>query len=475
MEALSGGVVTVLAELERILDPGGVVTDPALIEAALTDWRRMVRGRALAVLRPACASALAGAVALCAEAGIAMVPQGGNTSMVGGAVPDDTGASVVISLARLNRVRALDPVARTLTVEAGVTLAAAKTAAAEAGLLLGLSIASEGSAQIGGVLSTNAGGVLTLRHGNARDLVLGLEVVLADGSLWDGLRSLRKDNTGYALRHLFVGAEGTLGIITAAVLRLVAAPKETAVAFASCPSAQAVLDLYGRFCRFDEATLAAFEYMGARGIELVLAHMPRARLPVAAGPHYALVELASARVGAGLRATLEEVLEAALAEGEVGDAAIAESGAQAASFWRLREDHAEAQRLAGPVVRNDVSVPVAAVPEFLARACAAVGEVLAGVEVVAFGHVGDGNIHFNLRPPEGSSAGKFLAHTSNLMGAVNRVVRDLGGSFSAEHGVGRLKRGLMAEWRAGAELEMMRRIKAALDPRGVMNPGVLLP
>src|SRR5579884_3538981 len=318
-----------LARLRERLGPRGILTEPADTDPYCEDWRRLYRGRTPAVLRPASAAGVADAVRLCAEHGAAIVPQGGNTSMVGGAAVSEDGSQLILSLSRLNRVRAVDPVDMTMEVEAGVTLKAAQEAAAEAGCLLPLSISSEGSAQIGGVLATNAGGNNTVRYGNARDLTLGLEVVLADGQVWNGLRRLHKDNTGYCLRQLFVGSEGTLGIITAAVLKLWPRPRETAVALCAVPSAEAALDLFGRLQRRDAAALQAYEYMSGAGVDLVLRHIPGTMLPLS-GPaaHYVLVELATPRDGTDLKAELERSLGLAMGDGLIDDAVIAESGAQ---------------------------------------------------------------------------------------------------------------------------------------------------
>ncbi len=465
-----------LAALAALLGPRGLITEAADIVPYAEDWRHLYRGAPPAVLRPADTAELAAAVKLCAKAGLGIVPQGGNTSMVGGATPSENGREVVLSLARLNRVRALDPVDLSLTIEAGATLKAAQDAAAEAGCRLPLSIASEGSATIGGVLSTNAGGNMTLRYGNARDLVLGLEVVLADGRVWEGLRRLRKDNTGYCLRQIFLGAEGTLGVITAAVLKLVPAPQARVVAFVAQPNPEAALAFLNRCQRHDPAALTAFEYMGEHGMSLVLRHIPDTALPLAhPAAHYALVEFSSPRAEPGFAETVEEVIAAAMTAGEVLDATLAASEGQARAMWRLREEHAEAQKRAGASIKNDVSVPVSLVPEFLRAAPAACAALMPGIRVVAFGHLGDGNIHFNLRPPEGMAEADFLARDHQVMDAVNGVVRLLGGSFSAEHGVGRLKTYMMPEWRGGVELDLMRALKAAFDPEGVMNPGKVLP
>ncbi len=458
--------------MHDILGDSGLLTAPSDVAPYCTDWRALYHGAALAVARPASTEQLAAVVRACRAATIAMVPQGGNTSMVGGATPDESGRQLVVCMARMRRVRDIDPLDMTLTVEAGLPLAAAQDAATSAGCQLPLSISSEGSATVGGVLAANAGGNLTLRHGNARDLVLGLEVVLPDGQVWDGLRRLRKDNTGYCLRQLFVGSEGTLGFITAAVLKLVAAPAETVAAFCAVPSAEAALALFARFRAHDPGALQSFEYMSSAGLDLVLAHIEGTALPLAErAPHYALVELSAPRRDAGLRGGLERVLEAALEAGEVSDAALAESESQRAALWRLREEHGEAQRRAGASVKNDVSVPVSRMAMLIARATAACEALMPGVRAVPFGHVGDGNIHFNLLAPESMPGADFLARADEVLHAVGEVVQSLGGSFSAEHGVGRLKTGLMPLWRGGAELDAMRRIKAAFDPLGLMNPG----
>ena len=462
--------------LRARLGPHGVLTGPADTAPYCEDWRRLYHGRTSAVLRPATTAEVADAVRLCAEQGVPIVPQGGNTSMVGGAAVSEDGSQIILSLSRMNKVRAIDPVDMTMEIEAGVTLKAAQEAAAEVGCLLPLSISSEGSAQIGGVLATNAGGNNTVRYGNARDLVLGLEVVLPDGQVWNGLRRLHKDNTGYCLRQLFVGSEGTLGIITAAVLKLYPRPRETAVALCALASPEAALDLFNRFQQHDAAAIQAYEYMSRAGIDLVLRYIPGTALPIAtAAEQYALIELATPREGAGLRASLEEVLAAAMQAGVVLDAVIPESGAQRAALWKLREEHSEAQKLAGASVKNDVSVPVSKVPELIRRATDICERLVPGIRCVPFGHLGDGNIHLNLVQPEDADPVAFLARDHELMDAVNEIVRTLDGSFSAEHGIGKLKPYMMPEWRGGAELELMRRIKAALDPKGLLNPGKLLP
>jgi len=465
-----------LDAIRAVVGARGLLTDPTDTAAYAQDWRRLYQGRTPAVIRPADTAELAEVVRLCAAARAALVPQGGNTSMVGGATPDADGSQLVLSLARLNRVRAIDPIDLTMTIEAGVTLKAAQVAAAEQNCLLPLSISSEGSAQIGGVLATNAGGNNTVRYGNARDLVLGLEVVLPGGEIWNGLRRLRKDNTGYCLRQLFVGSEGTLGVITAAVLKLAPRPRETAVALCAVASPEAALTLFTCFQEHDPGAVQAFEFMSGVGVGFVLKHIPGAKLPLRqAAPHYVLVELATPRPDGGLRAMLEGVLEQALGDEIVLDAAIAETEAQRGAIWRLREEHSEAQKREGASVKNDVSVPVSKVPEFIRRATAACEELIPGIRAAPFGHLGDGNIHFNLEQPEGADSAWFLAQDHAIMDTVNEVVRALDGSFSAEHGIGRLKPYMMPDWRGGAELAIMRQIKHALDPLGIMNPGKVLP
>lgn len=472
-DALPPGAL--LDRLQAALGPRGLITDPADLAPYLADWRGLYRGAAIALARPADTAEVAAVVRLCAETGTPITVQGGNTSMVGGATPDGSGRHLILSLTRLNRIRDLDPVDMTMTAEAGVVLKAAQDAAATAGCLFPLSLGAEGTATVGGVLATNAGGNTTVRYGNARDLTLGLEVVMPDGSVWNGLRRLRKDNTGYALRHLFVGAEGTLGVITAAVLRMFPRPRENAVMFCAVADEDAALALFRRFRDRDESAVRAFEYMSGTGVDLAVQHIEGVTLPLSErADHYVLVDLASSRPDAALRALAEAVLEEALEAGEVLDAVIAESGGQAGKLWRIREEHPEAQKREGASVKNDVSVPVSKVPEMIRRCSAALRELIPGSRPVPFGHIGDGNIHMNLEQPEGMDPDAFLARAHDIMDCVNAVVRNLDGSFSAEHGIGRLKTDMMEEWRGGAELAAMRAIKSALDPQGIMNPGKVL-
>ncbi|MGF1639698.1 MAG: FAD-binding oxidoreductase [Rhodospirillales bacterium] len=458
-----------LRAIREIVGPRGWIDDGADVEPYLIEERGLFRGTCAAVVRPATTAEVAQVVGVCAREGIAVVPQGGNTGLVGGGVPD---GGIVLSTVRLNRIRALDPVDRTITVEAGVVLAEVQRAADEAGALFPLSLAAEGSCRIGGNLATNAGGITVVRYGNARDLVLGLEVVLPDGRIWDGLRALRKDNSGYDLKQLFLGSEGTLGIITAAVLELFPKPRVTATALAALADVDAALALFNRTHEAAGDSLTAFEFMARRGIDFCLRHVPGVVDPFAdAHPCYALVKLTSAGEAVPLAETLERILADAFEAGLVEDAVIAASEAQADALWRLRESIPEGQKPEGGSIKNDVSVPVSRVPEFMARATAAVEAAMPGIRVVAFGHLGDGNIHFNLTQPEGADRGAFLAEWDRFDRIVSDIATGLGGSFSAEHGVGRLKRVDMARYKSAVEIDLMRSLKRALDPRNIMNPG----
>jgi len=406
---------------------------------------------------------------------VAMVPQGGNTGLCGGATPLADGAAVVISLARMNRVRAVDPDNDTLTVEAGCTLAAVQEAAQAAGRLFPLSLASEGSCRIGGNLSTNAGGVQVLRYGNTRDLVLGLEVVLPDGRVWDGLRGLRKDNTGYDLKQLFIGAEGTLGIVTAAVLKLFPAIRSRATAWVAVPDPRAAVRLLGMLRAACGDRVSAFEIVGRTALGLVLRHIPGARDPLAGAPAWTvLVELSDPAVDAPLDDQLQAVLGEAFAQGLAGDVAVAASGAQAQALWALREDISEAQRIEGVSIKHDVSVPVSRIPDFLERASEALAARWPDVRVVAFGHIGDGNLHYNLSKSVADDNAAFVARTPEVNRIVHDLVCELGGSISAEHGLGQLKREEVLRYKPALEMELMRRVKQAFDPAGLMNPGKVL-
>ncbi|TVR99437.1 MAG: FAD-binding oxidoreductase [Rhodospirillales bacterium] len=458
-----------LEAIRELVGPKGWIDDPVDLEPHLVEERGRFRGRCLAVVRPADTAEVAAVVRHCAAALIPLVPQGGNTGLVGGGVPD---GGIVLSTARLNRIRALDPADRTITVEAGMILADVQAAAEQAGLLFPLSLAAEGSCRIGGNLATNAGGVTVVRYGNARDLVLGLEVVLPDGRIWNGLRALRKDNTGYDLKQLFLGSEGTLGIITAAVLKLFPRPRATATALVAVPSPAAAIALLARVQDRCGDVLTAFELMGRLAVLFCCRHLAGIVDPFEAPhPWYVLIHLTSPRAGDPLTETLEVVLGEALESDIVTDAVIAQNQGQAAAMWRLREGIPEAQKPEGGSIKNDVSVPVSRVPEFLALATGAVEAAMPGIRVVAFGHVGDGNIHFNLSQPEAADRDAFLAEWDRFDRLVADVATGLGGSFSAEHGIGRLKRADMRRYKDPVALDMMRAIKHTLDPVGIMNPG----
>ena len=457
--------------LRAVVGATKVLTGAADLAPYCTDWRGRFSGSASCVVLPGSTEEVAAVVRACADAGTAIVPQGGNTGLCGGATP--TGGEVVIALTRLNRIRAVDADNNSITVEAGCTLHAVQQAAREIDRLFPLSLAAEGSATIGGNLATNAGGVQVLRYGNARELCLGLEVVLADGRIWNGLRALRKDNTGYDLKHLVIGAEGTLGLITAATLKLFPRPRAHATAWVAVPDPAAAVGLLGRLRAAAGDNVTAFEIVGRPALELVLRHIPGARDPLAGKPAWqALIELSGARDD--LAATLEQALQSAAEDGVVADAAVASSEAQAAALWALRENVSEAQKIEGVSIKHDIAVPVSHIAEFIARADAALLAAFPQVRIVCFGHIGDGNLHYNLSRPDAQSNAEFIART----GAVNRIVHDLvhelGGSISAEHGLGQLKREEVLRYKSDTEMEMMRAVKQALDPRGLMNPGKLL-
>jgi FAD/FMN-containing dehydrogenase len=459
----------------RIVGEAHAIRDPDAMAPYLVEWRDLYRGKAALVLKPGDTDEVAAILRRANETRTAIVPQGGNTGLVGGQIPFETGNEIVVSLSRLDRVRDIDLASNTMTVEAGLILAHAREVAESAGRLFPLSLASEGSCQIGGVLATNAGGMNVLAYGSARDLVLGLEVVLADGSVWDGLKSLRKDNSGYDLKDLFVGSEGTLGIITAAVLRLYPKPAERLVTMAGLDAIETAPAFFARAFARAGSMLTACEIMPRIGVEFVLRHGSGVRDPLAT-PHawYVLFELTSPREGEDLRGLAERLLAEGLEAGEIADAAIAGSLAQAQGLWRLRELMSEVQKAEGGSIKHDVAVPVARVPELIARANDLVELMIPGARPVPFGHLGDGNIHYNVSQPPGMDQTIFLSHWEALNAAVHEIVLDLGGTISAEHGIGRLKRDLLPRAKPEVELAMMRKIKTALDPNGILNPGKLL-
>jgi len=458
-------------QLKAIAGPKGFSTDPAEIAPHLEEWRSKYTGASPLLLKPASTQEVSAILALCHQTGTAVVPQGGNTGLVGAQIPFHN--EVLISLARLNQIRSLDRHDASLIAEAGVVLATAQKHADEANLLLAPSLASEGSATIGGLISSNAGGVNVLRYGMMREQVLGLEVVLADGRVLKGLRTLRKDNTGYDLKQLFIGAEGTLGIITAAALKLLPKPSERATAFVAVPDMRAATHLLARLQEHTNGLLNAFEVIARSGLELVLTHIPGTREPFAApSPWYVLCEASGIK---GVGEAFLSGLESALADGFAGDVVIASSEAQRDSLWRLREAMSEAQKLEGPSLKHDISVPVSAAAEFIDTAIAAVAARLPEARPVPFGHLGDGNLHFNFQMAKDGDPQRYLARWDEIQQLVHDIVHDFGGSFSAEHGVGVMKREALKRYKSPAEIDLMRVLKRALDPKAILNPGKLVP
>ncbi|MFA6314615.1 MAG: FAD-binding oxidoreductase [Sterolibacterium sp.] len=470
---------TLIESIATVVGKTHVLSDASEMAPYLTDWRGRYRGDAICVARPGNSAEVASVVAACASVGVAVVPQGGNTGLVGGATPcapsSHPRGEVVVSLVRMNRIRAVDLDNNTITVEAGCILEQVQAAAAAAGRLFPLSLAAEGSATIGGNLSTNAGGVQVLRYGNMRDLTLGLEVVLADGRIWNGLRGLRKDNTGYDLKHLFIGAEGTLGLITAAVLKLFPVPRASATAWVALRDPAAAVVLLGRLREHCGERVSAFEIVGRPAMDLVLTHIPSTRDPLAERHDWqVLVELTDSDVAARPGEMLEAVLAGEVEAGRVLDAAIAQNESQAKALWNLRENISEAQRIESISIKHDVSVPISNIAEFIALADAALRQAYAGVRIVCFGHIGDGNLHYNLSKPQAQENHAFIAETAAINRVVHDLVHSLGGSISAEHGLGQLKRQEIRRYKSEVEMDLMRTVKQALDPRGLMNPGKVL-
>jgi FAD/FMN-containing dehydrogenase len=461
-----------LARFAAIVGDKYAITDPQAQTPYLVEMRDLFRGHSPMVLRPGSVAEVSAILQLANETATPIVPQGGNTGLVGGQIPHHN--EIVLSLNRLDRIREVDPTSYTITCEAGVTLQRAREAAAAAGRLYPQLLPSEGTCTIGGNLSTNAGGTAAIAHGIARAHALGLEVVLADGRVLNDLNKLKKDNTGYDLKNLFIGAEGTLGVITAAVLRLVPRPRSVETAFAGVASAQAALELLGIAQERTGGDVTSFEIMTRAGIELVLRHAQGCRDPLAS-PHawYVLMELSSQQ-REGLRALLEAVLADGMERGLVLDATIAESIEQGKAFWRVREMFGEVQRYAGGSIKHDISVPVAAVPAFISEADAAVTALIPGARPLPFGHLGDGNIHYNVNQPAGADKGEFLKRWDEVNAAVFAVVKKYGGSISAEHGVGVMKRDLLPSVKDPVALDLMRSLKRMLDPKGILNPGKVL-
>jgi len=466
--------MTLLDALRTTVGAHNVLTEGDL-SAWEQDWRRRWRGRALAVVRPCSTAEVAAVVRLCAGQRVSIVPQGGNTGLVGGGVPDESGTQVLLSLQRLNRVRGIDKANLTLTAEAGCVLQTVQAAAAEQGLLLPLSLAAEGSCTLGGNLATNAGGTQVLRWGNTRDLCLGLEVVTASGDIWEGLSGLRKDNTGYDLRDLYIGSEGTLGIITAATMKLAPQPAATTTALAACHTLADCVALLNLARSRLGSGLTGFEVMGRYALDLVARHFPALPQPLPRAPWTVLLEQSDVEGEAQARTRFEALLGAALEAGAVQDAVVAESLAQSRALWHMRESIPLAQAEEGLNIKHDISLPVSSIADFVERTDAALRARYPGVQLVNFGHLGDGNLHYNVQAPAGGDGKRFLAEQEH---AVNTLVFDAvagcGGSFSAEHGIGLLKRDELALRKSPVALQLMRSIKAALDPQGLMNPGRVL-
>jgi D-lactate dehydrogenase (cytochrome) len=461
-----------LARFIGIVGQKYAVTDPMAQEPYLVEMRDLYHGRTPVVLRPGSVEEVAAILKLANESKTAVVPQGGNTGLVGGQIPFS--GEIVLSLTRLDKIREVDPVSNTMTCEAGVTLQRAREAAAETDRLYPQLLPSEGTCTIGGNLATNAGGTAAIAHGIARSHALGLEVVLADGRVLHNLNKLKKDNTGYDLKNLFIGSEGTLGIITAAVLRLVPRPRSIETAFIGVPTPQAAVDLLGIASERTAGGVTSFEMMARSGVDAVIKHDASSRNPLATPyPWYVLIELSS-QARTGLREVLEEILAEGQQKGLVLDATIADSLGQGKAFWRIREMFGEVQRHIGASIKHDVSVPVAAIPAFIEEANAAVTKLIPGSRLLPFGHVGDGNIHYNVTQPEGADKEKFLARWDEVNAVVFAVVKKFGGSISAEHGVGVMKRDILPQYKDPVALELMRGLKRMLDPNGILNPGKVL-
>ena len=460
--------------LKALCGADHVCTDAKTLAPFLVDTRKRYFGKTLCMVRPANTEEVSAVVRACAAAGVAIVPQGGNTGHCGAATPDPDGNSVLVNLSRMNKIRQIDVQNNTMTVEAGCVLQNIQTAAEAAGRLFPLSLAAQGSCQIGGNLSTNAGGVQVLRYGNARELTLGLEVVLPDGQIWHGLRGLRKDNTGYDLKQLFIGGEGTLGIITAAVMKLFPLPKGKVTAWLAIESPQMAVAMLNRLQAVFGANLTACELISDISLCLVLQHIPQTRAPLAKSPWHLLVELSDGKENSSLQENMEAVLASAMEDNIIQDAAIAQSGEQAKALWKLRESISDAQKADGPSIKHDISLPISRLPEFVKRCDAALEKAFPGIRIVTFGHVGDGNLHYNQSRALSSENEAFMKLQPQVNRLVHDMVHEIGGSISAEHGVGQLKRDELLHYKSAVEMEMMQAIKRALDPKNIMNPGKML-
>jgi FAD/FMN-containing dehydrogenase len=462
---------TLLDRFKAIVGEAYAITDQTEIAPHLKETRGLYFGASPLLLKPGSVEEVSAIMALASETGTAIVPQSGNTGHVGGQTPREGGSDVLLSLARLNRIREVDVPANTMTVDAGCILQTIQEEAERHDRLFPLSLGSQGSCQIGGNLSTNAGGTQVLAYGNMRQLCLGLEVVLPTGEIWNGLRKLKKDNTGYDLRDLFIGAEGTLGVITGAVLKLFPRPRGHQVAFAGLDSAEAALRLFECASAVCGSSLTGFELMARIGVEFTVRHIPGVREPLdEAYPWYALIDISTSDSTEAAATMMQNLMEEAFAVGLIRDATIAASTQQARDFWRLRESMSNAQKPEGGSIKHDVSVPVSAIPAFMAKAEQAVMAAIPGARICAFGHLGDGNIHYNISQPVGADKQAFIDRWREINAIVHGLVLDFGGSISAEHGIGQLKRDELAEIRPDIEIDLMRRIKKAFDPALIMNP-----
>jgi len=465
---------SLITELRNFLPAKAILTEAGDKAPFETDWRKLFANPAVCVVLPESVDQVAAVVRACAGAGVAVVPQGGNTGLVAGGVPVAGPPQVVVNLNRMNKILAIDILGDTISVEAGVTLLEVQEAAAAAGRLFPLSLGAEGTARIGGVISTNAGGIQVLSYGSMRAQVLGLEMVLADGRIWDGMRSLRKDNTGIDLKQIFIGAEGTLGIVTAAVLRLWPAVQARATALVGVASLEAALAVFSALRAAAGAGLTMCEFISSPSMALAVAHIPGGRLPFAAAA-YLLVEISAHAEDAQVDEALLKTLETALADGTATDAVVAQSGRERADLLRIREAIPEGELIEGGAVKHDIAVPVEKIPETVRAVEAMVGEKYPEFRLNIFGHVGDGNLHVNVRPPAGMTLKDIASEKSAITEAVEKIAVQRGGSFSAEHGIGQMRIVGMAAHKSAVELDLMRAVKAALDPMGVFSPGKVLP
>lgn len=464
-----------LERLATIVGAANVLTDLEETAPALSDWRGNYSGRAIGIVRASNTMEVAAVVELCVATRTPIVTQGGNTGMCGAAIPTMQGDAIVLSLSRMNRILALDIFNNTITVEAGCILANVQQAAADVGRFFPLSLAAEGSCQIGGNLATNAGGINVLRYGNMRDLTLGLEVVLPDGRIWRALRGLRKDNTGYDLKHIFIGSEGTLGVITSAVLKLFPQPRTSATAFAAVPSPEAAIALLAHLRDEIGECISAFEIISCHCVELVVKHIPGVRSPLnASSPWFVLTNVDDFSAGTDLREALEQALASAIDKALITDVVLAENIAHGHAFWRLRESIPEAAKSDGLLYRHDISVPISDIPGFIKEADSYLEKRFPGVRIICFGHIGDGNLHYNCFAPCRSNDDSVAITAKEVNDAIYKIVYKHGGSISAEHGVGQAKQTELPHYKSVVEMELMRTVKKALDPLGIMNPGKVL-